>query len=114
MAIARPTEAVDQTVAAVVSPRTLPLSRKITPAPRKPIPLTICAEMRVGSAASLEYIERRPKRHGRLVLDHETLICHIRKNLPAIESAEDGATVDLLNKRLAVHEKTAWMLRSSL
>jgi len=39
-AMARPTAAVDQTVAAVVKPVTLPCSRIITPAPKKPTPDT--------------------------------------------------------------------------
>src|SRR2546422_3399831 len=42
-----PTAAAHQRVAAVVSPRTLKPSLKITPAPRKPIPDTTCAAMRV-------------------------------------------------------------------
>ncbi len=49
-----------------------------------------------------------------LLNDHETLICYIRENLPFIEKLEDGATADFLNKRLAVHEKTSWMLRSTI
>ena len=39
-----------QTLAAVVRPRTDNPWRMIAPAPRKPIPLTICAAIRVGSA----------------------------------------------------------------
>jgi starvation-inducible DNA-binding protein len=30
------------------------------------------------------------------------------------EEAEDEGTIDLLTERLRAHEKTAWMLRSSL
>src|SRR5699024_684652 len=38
------------TIAAVVKPEmTSPLRRKITPAPRNPTPLTICADKRIGS-----------------------------------------------------------------
>ena len=48
----------------------------------------------------------------RLLEDHETIICFLRKNLPFVEKIEDGATADFINKRLAVHEKTSWMLRS--
>jgi len=48
------------------------------------------------------------------VVDHEKIIAYIRKALPGVESAHDGATADFLNKRLAVHEKMAWMMRSSL
>src|ERR671935_1217634 len=45
-----PIAATTQSVAAVVSPRTDSPWRMIAPAPRKPIPVTICAAMRVGSA----------------------------------------------------------------
>src|SRR5438270_7041154 len=44
-----PIAATSHNVAAVVSPRTERPCRMIAPAPRKPIPLTICAAMRVGS-----------------------------------------------------------------
>src|SRR3954463_14040329 len=45
-----PIAATTQSVAAVVSPRTERPWRMIAPAPRKPMPVTICAAMRVGSA----------------------------------------------------------------
>jgi len=49
-----------------------------------------------------------------LLDDHETLIRFLREKLPLAEEVGDGATADFINKRLAVHEKTAWMLRSIL
>jgi len=49
-----------------------------------------------------------------LLQDHETLIYYLREKLPFAEKVEDGATADFINSRLAVHEKTAWMLRSTL
>src|ERR1051326_6606147 len=45
-----PIAAETQSVAAVVRPRTVSPWRMIAPAPRKPMPVTICAAMRVGSA----------------------------------------------------------------
>src|SRR6478609_4828431 len=48
-----PRAATTQRVAAVVSPRTERPSRMIAPAPRKPMPVTICAAMRVGSARTM-------------------------------------------------------------
>src|SRR5436305_12346331 len=45
-----PIAATTHNVAAVVSPRTESPSRMMAPAPRKPIPVTICAAMRDGSA----------------------------------------------------------------
>ena len=47
---AMPIAATDQRLAAVVSPRTCPRYWRITPAPRKPMPVTIWAATRVGSA----------------------------------------------------------------
>lgn len=49
-----------------------------------------------------------------LMRDHETVIATARHAVEIGEAAEDGASVDLLNARLAAHEKHAWMLRSSL
>ncbi|HEY6896917.1 MAG TPA: Dps family protein [Rhodocyclaceae bacterium] len=37
-----------------------------------------------------------------------------RELFPAVEAAHDQPTADLLTRRLEVHEKTAWMLRSLL
>lgn len=49
-----------------------------------------------------------------LLKDHETIIDTIRKAFPHVEEAADEATTDLLVTRMEVHEKTAWMLRSSV
>lgn len=49
-----------------------------------------------------------------LLTDQETLIQFLREHLPFVEKEEDGATADFINKRLATHEKVAWMLRSTL
>ena len=37
-----------------------------------------------------------------------------RKLFPLVEAANDEPTADILTQRLEVHEKTAWMLRSTL
>lgn len=49
-----------------------------------------------------------------LLDDHEAIITYMRKHLSDIETMRDGATADLINKRLAVHEKAGWILRSTL
>lgn len=49
-----------------------------------------------------------------LVQGHEAIIKTIRSVFPRAEKAEDQATVDLLTRRLEIHEKTCWMLRSLL
>jgi starvation-inducible DNA-binding protein len=50
----------------------------------------------------------------RLVSGHEATARTIRAMMPLAEGAPDQVSVDLLTRRLDVHEKTAWMLRSIL
>lgn len=49
-----------------------------------------------------------------LLHDHETVIQHGIQLFETAEQASDDTTGDLLLERLAAHEKTAWMLRSTL
>ena len=49
-----------------------------------------------------------------LLEGHEVLIRRTRQILDHAEQDKDGATVDLLGRRLGAHEKMAWMLRSHL
>ena len=49
-----------------------------------------------------------------LVQGHEAVARTARGLFPAVEKAGDEPTADLLTQRLAVHEQTAWMLRSLL
>ncbi len=49
-----------------------------------------------------------------LMKDHETLIATARDALKAADDEGDDVTVDLLTARLAAHEKSTWMLRSTL
>ncbi len=49
-----------------------------------------------------------------LLKDHEQVCGTIKAAIQAAEGADDAATVDLLNDRLAAHEKHAWMLRATL
>ena len=49
-----------------------------------------------------------------LVRGHEAVARTARGVLPLAEAAGDGPTVALLNARLQIHEKTAWMLRALL
>lgn len=50
----------------------------------------------------------------RLALGNEKVLRTARETLRIASEAEDEATVDLLTKRLHIHSKTAWMLRSHL
>ena len=49
-----------------------------------------------------------------LVAGHEAVARTARGILPMADGAHDEPTADLLTQRLAVHEQTAWMLRSLL
>ncbi len=49
-----------------------------------------------------------------LIDDHESLIRCAREIAGMAEEEKDHATVDLMARRLGVHEKFAWMLRSQL
>jgi starvation-inducible DNA-binding protein len=51
---------------------------------------------------------------SRLVTAHETTARTIRGTLAVTEPAPDQVSTDLLVRRLDVHQKTAWMLRSML
>lgn len=49
-----------------------------------------------------------------LVTGHEAVARTARGIFPLADKAADEPTADLLTQRLAVHEQTAWMLRSLL
>ena len=49
-----------------------------------------------------------------LVTDQEIIIHTARHLFAKVEEAQDQATLDLLTRRIEIHEKNAWMLRSHL
>ena len=49
-----------------------------------------------------------------LVAAQEATAGTARKLFPIVDAANDQPTADVLTRRLEVHEKTAWMLRSLL
>jgi starvation-inducible DNA-binding protein len=49
-----------------------------------------------------------------LLKDHETVLHHLDIIFAQAEKANDQGTIDMLTERMRAHEKTAWMLRSSL
>lgn len=49
-----------------------------------------------------------------LIADQETIIRSARELFPVVESSHDQATLDLVTRRMLIHEKNAWMLRSLL
>ena len=60
-----------------------------------------------GSPAAMEMIKN-------LVADQEATTASARKVVEAAEAAGDQASADLGVRRMEVHEKNAWMLRSHL
>jgi starvation-inducible DNA-binding protein len=50
----------------------------------------------------------------KLADDHKAVVKTIRSMLPSVQEAGDEVTVGLLVERLGVHEKTSWMLQSTL
>ena len=49
-----------------------------------------------------------------LVEGHETVIHTARDLVSLVQKVGDEVTLNLLAERMDIHEKTAWMLRSSL
>ena len=49
-----------------------------------------------------------------LMRDHEVLVATARGVLEEAEDDDDVVTIDLMTRRLAAHEKHAWMLRATL
>lgn len=49
-----------------------------------------------------------------LLHDHEHLVRELQDTIENAEKAGDQATMDLMIERQTYHQKTAWMLRSSL
>jgi starvation-inducible DNA-binding protein len=69
--------------------------------------LTRLAEAAITVPAAKEMI-------GLLVQDQELLLQRAREVFAMVENSHDQATLDLLTRRMQVHEKNAWMLRSHL
>lgn len=71
-----------------------------------------------GQLTSLEDVQKTPppalEQVRILVKGHEAVARTARELFPLVDKASDEPTADLLTQRLAVHEQTAWMLRSLL
>lgn len=55
-----------------------------------------------------------PEMVTQLLADHETICRNLRASIKNVQKANDEGTADLMIARLQAHEKTAWMLRSTL
>ena len=71
-----------------------------------------------GELSSIKDVPRDPPKAlemvAILVEGHEAVARTARSIFPIAEKAGDEPTADLLTQRLAIHEQTAWMLRSLL
>ena len=79
-----------------------------------PAPGSYAAFARLGSIEEAEGVPQAKEMIGELVKGHEAVAKTARSVFPAAEQGHDEVTADLLTQRMAVHEKTAWMLRSLL
>jgi starvation-inducible DNA-binding protein len=67
-----------------------------------------------GSVKESTKVPKATEMLKQLLGDHELICREIRAVIPVIEKTGDDVTVDTLIERLTQHEKTAWMLRSSI
>jgi len=72
------------------------------------------AMSKASSIASEAEAEKADDMVADLLAGHEAVVATIRAALAQAAENEDEATADVLTPRLTVHEKTAWMLRSTL
>jgi starvation-inducible DNA-binding protein len=76
-----------------------------------------------GSLAELVHLATVPDEQGvpgddemvrKLARGHQSIVKKVRPLVRTAQEAGDDATADLLTARIEVHEKAAWMLRSSI
>ncbi len=79
-----------------------------------PAPGTYKAFVRLASITEVEGVPKANDMIRHLVEAQEATVRTARKLFPVVDAADDQPTADLLTRRLDVHEKTAWMLRSLL
>ena len=79
-----------------------------------PAPGTYREYSMLTSIKEAEGVPRAEEMIRQLVEGHETVIRTARSVFSVAERASDAPTADLLTRRMEVHEKTAWMLRSLL
>lgn len=79
-----------------------------------PAPGTYKAFANLSSIQEAEGVPTADEMIRQLVDGQEAVVRTARSIFPAVDSANDEPTADLLTQRMQVHEKTAWMLRSLL
>jgi starvation-inducible DNA-binding protein len=79
-----------------------------------PAPGTYHEFTRLASIKEVDGVPKATEMVRHLVAAQEATARTARNLFPLVEAANDQPTADLLTQRLEVHEKTAWMLRSTL
>ena len=79
-----------------------------------PAPGTYKQFVKLATIKEVEGVPNATEMVRHLVAAQEATARTARKLFPVVDAANDQPTADLLNQRLEVHEKTAWMLRSLL
>lgn len=79
-----------------------------------PAPGTYNAFQQLSSIPETEGVPKAKDMIRLLMEGHQAVARTARSVFPLAESAHDAPTGDLLTRRMEVHEKTAWMLRSLL
>jgi starvation-inducible DNA-binding protein len=79
-----------------------------------PAPGTYKEFVRLASIEEVEGVPAATDMIRHLVAAQEATARTARAVFPVVNEANDQPTADLLTRRLEVHEKTAWMLRSLL
>ncbi len=79
-----------------------------------PAPGTYKQFVKLASIKEVEGVPTANEMIRHLVAAQEATARTARDLFPVVEDAKDQPTADLLTRRLEVHEKTAWMLRSLL
>ncbi len=80
----------------------------------EPAPGSYAAFARLSSIQESEDVPQAEEMVRQLVEAHEAVAKTARGVLPIADAGNDEVTMGLLADRLAVHEKTAWMLRSMI
>ncbi len=79
-----------------------------------PAPGTYAEFIRISSIKETDGVPKAEDMIRILIDGQEAVIRTARTILPMVEDVHDAPTVDLLTRRMDIHEKTAWMLRSLL
>ena len=79
-----------------------------------PAPGTYKQFVKLASIKEVDGVPSATEMVRHLVMAQEATARTARKLLPLVNEVNDQPTADLLTQRLDLHEKTAWMLRSTL